>query len=143
MNGRKGGRKGERDRGTEGERERGREGRREGERKEGRKEGRKEWFLDMYCLAAFRLLFGFMVVTAFLSMWLSNTATTAMMFPIAQAILHELEQGTEDGGKNDGFVNDGSVMEDKGNDKEIEMQIRKESAIKEADNDVRYVVLKR
>lgn len=32
-----------------------------------------------------------MVVTAFLSMWLNNTATTAMMMPIAQAVLTELD----------------------------------------------------
>lgn len=36
-----------------------------------------------------------MSVTAFFSMWLSNTATTAMMFPIAQAVLHELKEGTQ------------------------------------------------
>ncbi|CAK8692086.1 unnamed protein product [Clavelina lepadiformis] len=36
------------------------------------------------------LLFGFMITTAFLSMWISNVATTAMMIPIAQAVLDEL-----------------------------------------------------
>jgi len=32
-----------------------------------------------------------MLVTAFLSMWLNNTATTAMMMPIAHAVLEELD----------------------------------------------------
>ena len=40
-----------------------------------------------------------MISTAFLSMWLSNTATTAMMVPIAQAILMELKVNKK--GKND------------------------------------------
>lgn len=31
-----------------------------------------------------------MLTTSFLSMWLSNTATTAMMLPIANAILESL-----------------------------------------------------
>ncbi len=34
-----------------------------------------------------RLVFGFMAATALLSMWISNTATTLMMLPIAMAVL--------------------------------------------------------
>lgn len=36
------------------------------------------------------LMLGFMVVSSFLSMWISNTATTAMMLPIAHAVLQQL-----------------------------------------------------
>ena len=37
------------------------------------------------------LLLGFMIPTAFCSMWISNTATTAMMIPIIEAVLSEIE----------------------------------------------------
>ncbi|KAL1779563.1 solute carrier family 13 member 5 isoform X1 [Sigmodon hispidus] len=37
-----------------------------------------------------RLMLGFMFVTAFLSMWISNTATTAMMIPIVEAMLEQM-----------------------------------------------------
>ena len=38
-------------------------------------------------------MLGFMLPTMFLSMWISNTATTAMMVPIVDAVLTELEEG--------------------------------------------------
>lgn len=39
-----------------------------------------------------RLNFGLTVVTMFVSMWISNTAAIAMMCPIMQAVLEELER---------------------------------------------------
>uniref|UniRef100_H2Y369 Uncharacterized protein n=1 Tax=Ciona intestinalis TaxID=7719 RepID=H2Y369_CIOIN len=41
------------------------------------------------------LMFGFMMTTYFLSMWISNTATTAMMLPIVEAVFRELKAGEE------------------------------------------------
>lgn len=38
------------------------------------------------------LMLGFMLITMFLSMWISNTATTAMMVPLIEAILEELRK---------------------------------------------------
>ena len=38
------------------------------------------------------ILLGFMIATAFLSMWISNTATTMMMVPIALSIVYKLEE---------------------------------------------------
>lgn len=38
-----------------------------------------------------QIVAGFMIATAFLSMWISNTATAMMMVPIAMSILSELE----------------------------------------------------
>ncbi|XP_014790416.1 Na(+)/citrate cotransporter isoform X2 [Octopus bimaculoides] len=42
-----------------------------------------------------RLLSGLMFITWFLSMWISNTATTSMMLPIADAILEQLKNADE------------------------------------------------
>lgn len=38
-----------------------------------------------------KILLGFMFATAFLSMWISNTATAMMMIPIAMSIIEELQ----------------------------------------------------
>ncbi len=39
-----------------------------------------------------RILLGFMLASAFLSMWMSNTATAMMMLPIAFSVLNSLEE---------------------------------------------------
>lgn len=39
-----------------------------------------------------RIILGFMLATGFLSMWLSNTATTIMMLPIGLSIIKELNE---------------------------------------------------
>jgi sodium-dependent dicarboxylate transporter 2/3/5 len=41
------------------------------------------------------LILGFMIATAFLSMWISNTATTVMMLPIAIAITNQINEQSD------------------------------------------------
>ncbi|HPR41211.1 MAG TPA: DASS family sodium-coupled anion symporter [Candidatus Methanofastidiosa archaeon] len=48
-----------------------------------------------------RVVLGFMVATAFLSMWISNTATAAMMMPVALAVL--TQAGLKPGKSSFGF----------------------------------------
>jgi sodium-dependent dicarboxylate transporter 2/3/5 len=43
-----------------------------------------------------RMVLGFMVATAFLSMWISNTATTLMMLPIALAVIGAVREMSGD-----------------------------------------------
>lgn len=40
------------------------------------------------------IILGFMIATAFLSMWISNTATSVMMLPIGMAIVSQFEKKT-------------------------------------------------
>uniref|UniRef100_T1IJV4 Citrate transporter-like domain-containing protein n=1 Tax=Strigamia maritima TaxID=126957 RepID=T1IJV4_STRMM len=42
------------------------------------------------------LMLGFMCTTAFLSMWISNTAATSLMIPIVECILQELSASMDD-----------------------------------------------
>ena len=41
-------------------------------------------------LGPHKIILGFMIATAFLSMWISNTATTMMMYPIGLAVILQL-----------------------------------------------------
>jgi len=42
-----------------------------------------------------KIILGFMVATAFLSMWISNTATSVMMLPIGMAIIAQLQDNPD------------------------------------------------
>lgn len=44
-----------------------------------------------------RIVLGFMVATAFLSMWVSNTAATMMLIPMGLAIIHQASSSLEEG----------------------------------------------
>lgn len=44
-----------------------------------------------------RILFGFLISTGLLSMWISNTATALMMLPMAMAIIHALPENERKG----------------------------------------------
>ena len=50
------------------------------------------------------IMLGLMIITAFLSMWISNTATTAMMIPLVNAITTALYQDKMDHGKRNMFL---------------------------------------
>src|SRR5688572_8641767 len=43
-----------------------------------------------------RIILGFILSTGFISMWLSNTATTMMMFPIAASVISVVQNNTTD-----------------------------------------------
>ncbi len=45
-----------------------------------------------------RIVLGFIMATGLLSMWLSNTATTMMMFPIALSVIHVMKSNENLGG---------------------------------------------
>ena len=48
------------------------------------------WIISAIGTQPQRLVLGFMTATAFLSMWISNTASTMMMFPVAMAVVRKI-----------------------------------------------------
>ncbi|NXW74195.1 S13A2 protein, partial [Hirundo rustica] len=73
------------------------------------------------------LLMGFMAVTAFLSMWISNTATTAMMLPIAQAVMEQLHKSDLESAAT------GQVSEHQHTNKAFELQEKSPDGFTEAE----------
>ncbi|WP_417460066.1 SLC13 family permease [Kordiimonas sp.] len=63
--------------------------------------------LAVWCISAIgtnpqKIVLSFMVASAFLSMWISNTATTMMMLPVAMAVVRQVSVGASiDGKKSD------------------------------------------
>lgn len=53
-----------------------------------------------------RVILGFMIATAALSMWISNTASTLLMMPIALALIMALQRAVEGTTTNDGSESD-------------------------------------
>ncbi|XP_076590942.1 solute carrier family 13 member 2-like [Chaetodon auriga] len=87
------------------------------------------------------LMIGFMSTTAFLSMWISNTASTAMMLPIANAVLQQLcetEANAEErdySPTNDGQDNDAFDMGDVKESHDMELKPKDSSIDMDADKD--------
>ena len=48
------------------------------------------WIISLVGTEPQRIILGFMVATAFLSMWISNTASTMMMLPVAMAVVRQI-----------------------------------------------------
>ena len=48
------------------------------------------WVINVMGSDPQRIVLGFMISTAFLSMWISNTASTMMMLPVAMAVVRQI-----------------------------------------------------
>ena len=48
------------------------------------------WIISLVGVDLERIVLGFMIASAFLSMWISNTATTMMMLPVGMAVVRKI-----------------------------------------------------
>ncbi|XP_071756733.1 solute carrier family 13 member 2-like [Centroberyx gerrardi] len=104
------------------------------------------------------LMMGFMATTAFLSMWISNTASTAMMLPIAHAVLQQLSDteakaeerdlgltAAKAGHQNQAFemgdTNESNDKELKPKDNSINMGVSPEAELSRIKRELKYVNL--
>ncbi|NWZ40423.1 S13A2 protein, partial [Brachypodius atriceps] len=78
------------------------------------------------------LLMGFMAVTAFLSMWISNTATAAMMLPIAHAVMEQLHESEA--------TSDTTARGSEHTNKAFELQENSPESLREPDETGEWVV---
>jgi len=94
------------------------------------------------------LMIGFMSTTAFLSMWISNTASTAMMLPIANAVLlqlHETEASAAETAEDqtsaikDGVENQSFEMGDTKDSNEKAFKLSRASMDAEKDDDGKHM----
>lgn len=60
-----------------------------------------------------RLLLGFMLPTWFLSLWINNTSTAALMLPMVLSVITEHEK-TDSATLNEGHTNDAITMDEEG-----------------------------
>ena len=70
-----------------------------------------------------RIILGMMVATAFLSMWVSNTATTLMMLPIALSVLTLVVENSSPAGEDGGAreIADGGRVRDAVSDPDVRL----------------------
>ena len=67
------------------------------------------WIIRLVGTSARRLVLGFMVATAFLSMWISNSATAMMMMPIGLGLIVKI-QDLRGGARDREIVNFGACL---------------------------------
>ncbi|MDP6526982.1 MAG: SLC13 family permease, partial [Kiritimatiellia bacterium] len=59
------------------------------------------WIISAIGTGLHRIVLGFMIAAAFLSMWISNTATTMMLLPVGMAVVRQVAAQSTLGGKHD------------------------------------------